>query len=346
MVWEYTARGNLVAVVTNGTAVLGLGNIGPLAGKPVMEGKACLFKKFADIDVYRPGGRRARLGALHRRRRRAGADLRRHQPRGPEGAGVLRDRGRAARAHGDPGLPRRSARHGHHLGRRAAQRRRDHRQEAGRSQDRHLRRRRLGDRLRQLLRLARRLPGEHHHGRFGRGDLRGARAGDEPVEGAVRAQGRRRPDARRCAARRRPVPGPLEGGALHGRDAEDDGAAAARLRAGQPRSGDRLRRGEGGAAGRHRRHRTQRFPQPGQQRPRLPLRLPRGARRARQGDQRGDEDRRRARAGRAGARAGARLRRRGLRRERVQVRSRLHHPQAVRHRASSGGARRRWPRRP
>ncbi|HEY8922764.1 MAG TPA: NADP-dependent malic enzyme [Polyangia bacterium] len=50
--WEYTARGNLVAVVTNGTAVLGLGNIGPLAGKPVMEGKACLFKKFADIDVY------------------------------------------------------------------------------------------------------------------------------------------------------------------------------------------------------------------------------------------------------------------------------------------------------
>ncbi|HKE16398.1 MAG TPA: NADP-dependent malic enzyme [Kofleriaceae bacterium] len=50
--WEYTARGNLVAVITNGTAVLGLGNIGPLAGKPVMEGKACLFKKFADIDVF------------------------------------------------------------------------------------------------------------------------------------------------------------------------------------------------------------------------------------------------------------------------------------------------------
>ncbi len=50
--WEYTARGNLVAVITNGTAVLGLGAIGPLAGKPVMEGKACLFKKFADIDVF------------------------------------------------------------------------------------------------------------------------------------------------------------------------------------------------------------------------------------------------------------------------------------------------------
>jgi malate dehydrogenase (oxaloacetate-decarboxylating)(NADP+) len=50
--WEYTARGNLVAVISNGTAVLGLGNIGPAGGKPVMEGKACLFKKFADVDVF------------------------------------------------------------------------------------------------------------------------------------------------------------------------------------------------------------------------------------------------------------------------------------------------------
>jgi malate dehydrogenase (oxaloacetate-decarboxylating)(NADP+) len=50
--YTYTARGNLVAVITNGTAVLGLGNIGPLAAKPVMEGKAVLFKEFADIDVF------------------------------------------------------------------------------------------------------------------------------------------------------------------------------------------------------------------------------------------------------------------------------------------------------
>jgi malate dehydrogenase (oxaloacetate-decarboxylating)(NADP+) len=49
---DYTARGNLVAVISNGTAVLGLGNIGALAGKPVMEGKAVLFKKFAGIDVF------------------------------------------------------------------------------------------------------------------------------------------------------------------------------------------------------------------------------------------------------------------------------------------------------
>ncbi|MDD2388243.1 MAG: NADP-dependent malic enzyme [Desulfobacterales bacterium] len=50
--FDYTSRGNLVGVITNGTAVLGLGNIGPLAGKPVMEGKSVLFKRFANIDVF------------------------------------------------------------------------------------------------------------------------------------------------------------------------------------------------------------------------------------------------------------------------------------------------------
>src|SRR5262249_26862739 len=50
--WDCRVRGNLVAVISNGPAVLGLGDIGPAAGKPVMEGKACLFKKFADIDVF------------------------------------------------------------------------------------------------------------------------------------------------------------------------------------------------------------------------------------------------------------------------------------------------------
>lgn len=50
--YQYTAKGNLVAVITDGTAVLGLGNVGALAGKPVMEGKGVLFKKFADVDVF------------------------------------------------------------------------------------------------------------------------------------------------------------------------------------------------------------------------------------------------------------------------------------------------------
>jgi len=51
-VFKYTSKGNLVAVVSNGTAVLGLGNIGALAGKPVMEGKGVLFKRFGDVDVF------------------------------------------------------------------------------------------------------------------------------------------------------------------------------------------------------------------------------------------------------------------------------------------------------
>src|SRR6202140_1787143 len=52
LAYKYTAKGNLVGVISNGSAVLGLGNIGALAGKPVMEGKAVLFKRFADIDVF------------------------------------------------------------------------------------------------------------------------------------------------------------------------------------------------------------------------------------------------------------------------------------------------------
>src|SRR6266704_3673883 len=52
LAYKYTAKGNLMAVVSNGTAVLGLGNIGAIAGKPVMEGKGVLFKRFADIDVF------------------------------------------------------------------------------------------------------------------------------------------------------------------------------------------------------------------------------------------------------------------------------------------------------
>jgi malate dehydrogenase (oxaloacetate-decarboxylating)(NADP+) len=52
LVYKYTAKANLVAVISNGSTVLGLGNLGPAASKPVMEGKAVLFKRFADIDVF------------------------------------------------------------------------------------------------------------------------------------------------------------------------------------------------------------------------------------------------------------------------------------------------------
>ena len=332
MAWEYTARGNLVAVVTNGTAVLGLGNIGPLAGKPVMEGKACLFKKFADIDVFDlevDARDSARFIDVVAALEPTFGGINLEDLKAPECFEI--EAGLRARMaipvfhddqHGTAIISGAALLNGAEI---------------------------TGKKLADLkivvsgagasaiacanfyVSLGVSLENITMVDSVGR-DLRGARAGDEPVEGAVRAPGRRRPHARRCAARRRPVPGPVEGGALHGRDAEDDGAAAARLRAGQPRSRDRLRRGEGGAARRHRRHRAQRLSQPGQQRPRLPLRLPRRARRARQGDQRGDEDRRRARAGRAGARAGARLASpRPTTCSAFQLRPRLHHPQAVRH---------------
>ena len=80
MAFDLTVRGNLVGVVTNGTAVLGLGAIGPAASKPVMEGKAVLFKKFAGVDVFdiETVGDRSRQADRHRGR--VGADLRRHQP--------------------------------------------------------------------------------------------------------------------------------------------------------------------------------------------------------------------------------------------------------------------------
>ncbi len=102
---DYTSRANLVAVISNGTAVLGLGNIGPLASKPVMEGKAVLFKKFAGIDVFDIEIDAPDVDQMVMHDRRAGADLRRHQPRGHQGAGMLRGRAPAAREDEDPGLP-------------------------------------------------------------------------------------------------------------------------------------------------------------------------------------------------------------------------------------------------
>ena len=117
-----TARGNLVGVVTNGTAVLGLGAIGPLAAKPVMEGKAVLFKKFAGLDCFDIEINERDPGQAGRHDRRARAHVRRHQPRGHQGARVLLHRAQVPRADEDPGVPRRPARHGDHRRRRGAER--------------------------------------------------------------------------------------------------------------------------------------------------------------------------------------------------------------------------------
>ena len=111
-----TSRSNLVAVITNGTAVLGLGPIGALAGKPVMEGKGCLFKKFAGIDVFDIEIAETDPDQPGRDRREPRAHLRRHQSRGHQGARVLLHRAEAPRAHEHPRLPRRPARHRDHRG--------------------------------------------------------------------------------------------------------------------------------------------------------------------------------------------------------------------------------------
>jgi malic enzyme len=131
MAYEYTSKGNLVAVISNGTAILGLGDRGALASKPVMEGKGVLFKRFADIDVFdieinshdpetmHPGG------ICHR------AHLWRHQPGRYPLARVLSHRTHPASHARYPGVPRRPARYRHHPGGGPAQRARADQPQAG-----------------------------------------------------------------------------------------------------------------------------------------------------------------------------------------------------------------------
>jgi malate dehydrogenase (oxaloacetate-decarboxylating)(NADP+) len=87
--FKYTARGNLVAVVSNGTAVLGLGDIGALAGKPVMEGKGVLFKRFADVDVFDLEVNSHDPEDVIKAVPVARVNIRRNQSRGHQGTGVL-----------------------------------------------------------------------------------------------------------------------------------------------------------------------------------------------------------------------------------------------------------------
>ena len=116
-----TTRANLVAVVTNGTAVLGLGNIGPLAGKPVMEGKAVLFKKFAGIDVFDieiDAKEVDRIVDVVAALEPTFGGINLEDIKAPECFEVET----AAGAHEDPGVPRRPARHRHHRLRRREER--------------------------------------------------------------------------------------------------------------------------------------------------------------------------------------------------------------------------------
>ena len=121
-VYDYTARGNMVAVISNGTAILGLGNLGALASKPVMEGKAVLFKRFADVDsidleVDTEDPEEFINAVKYLGPSFGGINL--EDIKAPE---CFYHRGAAARVDGHSRLPRRSARHRHHRRRRHDQR--------------------------------------------------------------------------------------------------------------------------------------------------------------------------------------------------------------------------------
>ena len=323
---SYTARGNLVAVITNGTAVLGLGNIGALAGKPVMEGKGCLFKKFAGIDVFdieigEIGPRQDRRG-----RRRAGADVRRHQPRGHQGARVLLHRAQAARADEDPGVPRRPARHGDRRRGGGAQRAQDRRQGHRQGEARLLGRGRRGDRLPRPAGAPRPATARTSTCSTARASSRKGRTGKMDADKARYAQDTSARTLADVIARRGRLPRPVDRRRADAGHGQDDGRQADHPGDGQSRARDPARAREGGAARLPHRHRPLRLSEPGQQLAVLPVHLPRRARLRRDDDQRGDEARRGARARRARAGRALRHRRAGLRRAHARVRSRLPDP--------------------
>ena len=163
-VYEYTAKGNLVAVDLQRH-----GGPRPRQHRPARRqarhgGQGRPLQAVRRHRRLRHRGRRRRRRRVRRHRRADRADVRRDQPRGRQVPGVLRDRGAAQEAPPDPGLPRRPARHGDHLGRGVPERARGRRQEDRQRQGRLLRRGRLGDRLREALPLLRRAAREPAHG--------------------------------------------------------------------------------------------------------------------------------------------------------------------------------------
>ena len=120
--YDYTAKGNLVAVISNGTAILGLGNLGALASKPVMEGKSVLFKRFADIDsidIELATEDTTRLIDAIELMEPTFGGINLEDIKAPE-CFIVETELKATDEH--PGVPRRPARHGHHRCRRPDQR--------------------------------------------------------------------------------------------------------------------------------------------------------------------------------------------------------------------------------
>ena len=279
-----TARANLVAVVTNGTAVLGLGNIGPLASKPVMEGKAVLFKKFAGIDVFdieiaadtieRVVETVAALEPTF-----GGINL--EDIKGPECFEIeaqLKARMKIPVFHDDQ--------HGTAIIVGAAI-----------TNALLLSGKKLADVkivcsgagaaalacLNLLVSMGaqtREHLGLRHRGR----GLRGPHQIDGPLEGGLRAEDRQA-RARRRDSRRRHFPRPFRTQRAEAGDGQADGRPAAGDGAGQPEPGNHAGRGAQGTPRRDDLHRPVRLPQSGQQRPLFPVHFPRRARCRRDRDQ-------------------------------------------------------------
>ena len=297
---ELTARANLVAVVSNGTAVLGLGNIGPLAGKPVMEGKAVLFKKFAGIDVFDieidahdcdhvvtvVAALEPTFGGINLEDFKA--------PECFEIEDRLKARMKIPVFHDDQ--------HGTAIIVGAAV------QNALSLTGKKINEVKIvasgaGAAALACLNLIVSLGAQRRkhldHGYRGR-RLRGPREADGPLEIGLRAENRQA-EAGRGHRRRRHLSRPLRARRAEARDGEAYGGQAADHGACQSDAGDLARGSRHRASRRDDLHRTVRLPEPGQQRPVLSLHLPRRARCQRDHDQRGDE----ARGGRGdrGARA-------------------------------------------
>ena len=327
--YDYTNKGNLVAVVSNGTAILGLGNLGALAAKPVMEGKGALFKRFADIDAIDLLVDTEDVDAFINCVRYLGPSfggINLEDIKAPD-CFIIEERLKELLdipvfhddQHGTAIIAAAGLINALEL--------------TGRDiedlQARRQRRRLGGHRLPRAAGGDGHAEGERHPLRHQGRHLPGPQGRHEPVEVGLRRQdqgahARRRPRGRRRAVR------PVGQGRRDAGDGQPHGAEADHLRDGQPRSRDHARGGPRRARRRHHGDRALGLPEPDQQRAGLSLHLPRRARRAGLDHQRRDEDRRGRGARRARPRRGARSGRRRLLRPPPDVRPRLHHSRAVR----------------
>ena len=274
---ELTARSNLVAVITNGSAVLGLGNIGALAGKPVMEGKGCLFKKFAGIDVFDieldESDPDALVDTIARMEPTFGG-INLEDIKAPECFYVeqkLRARMKIPVFHDDQ--------HGTAIVAAAAML--NALKHVGKD---------IGEvkfvasgagaAALACLDLAVQ-PGPEARERRSSATCTGVvylgrTEGDGPEQGALRTR-HQRAHAGRDHARRRRVPRPVGRRRAEARDGAGDGARSDHPRDGQPDAGDHARACARGAARRHHRHRPFGLSEPGQQCALFPVHLPRRA---------------------------------------------------------------------